>query len=100
MKTPHQIACQKWYQKHKKEENIIVSPFLIRRTLKEIGVYIKYQKGIGDKSLRRTSINRCGKGNPNFCKKQSEELIRKRTDAINETYKNKDVIVRTFFNTN
>jgi len=41
-----------------------ISPYIIRRFLKKIGIYKKWQKGIGDKNQKNYSISRRGKLNP------------------------------------
>ena len=42
MKTPHQIACQKWYQKHKKEENKKTLDYYNKHKLWYKKYYVQY----------------------------------------------------------
>ena len=46
------------------EKETGISRYLIVRLLKKKGIYQKWQKGIGEKSLKLASLSRCGDKNP------------------------------------
>jgi group I intron endonuclease len=60
----YQTVGAKLIEKELQSEGYDVSRYLIVKFLKRIGIYQKWQKGIGEKSSKKASISKCGDNNP------------------------------------